>query len=129
MNLIKLAVDRARPDIHRLSVFSGSSFPSGHSTAAAATFAALAVIVSLGAFPANRALLMGSAVSIAVAVACSRVFLGVHWFSDVVAGLALGWSWFALCAVALGGRMVELGAPVEELAATHRASGASASAR
>ena len=86
MNLIKVAVDRARPDIHRLSVFSGSSFPSGHSTAAAATFAALAVIVSLGRSPRTRALLMGIAVSIAVAVACSRVLLGVHWFSDASPG-------------------------------------------
>jgi membrane-associated phospholipid phosphatase len=113
MNLIKLAVDRARPDLHRLSVFSGSSFPSGHSTAAAATFAALALIVSLKRSPRTRSALMGVAVSIAVAVGCSRVFLGVHWFSDVVAGLALGWSWFALCAVAFGGRMVELGGPIE----------------
>lgn len=113
MNLIKLAVDRARPDLHRLSVFSGSSFPSGHSTAAAATFAALALIVGLKRSPRTRAVLMGVAVSIGVAVACSRVFLGVHWFSDVVAGLALGWSWFALCAVAFGGRIVQLGAPVE----------------
>lgn len=113
MNLIKLAVDRARPDLHRLSVFSGSSFPSGHATAAAATFAALALIVSLKRSPRTRVVLMSAAVSIAVAVASSRVLLGVHWFSDVVAGLALGWSWFALCAVAFGGRMVELGAPIE----------------
>jgi undecaprenyl-diphosphatase len=113
MNLIKLAVGRARPDLQRLSVFSGSSFPSGHSTAAAATFAALALILGLKRSPRTRAILMGVAVSIAVAVGCSRMFLGVHWFSDVVAGLALGWSWFALCAVAFGGRMVELGAPIE----------------
>ena len=116
MNLIKLAVERARPDLHRLSVFSGSSFPSGHSTAAAATFAALAVVLGVGRSSNTRALLIGAAVSIAVAVACTRVLLGVHWFSDAIAGLALGWSWFAFCAVAFGGRMLDFGKPAEATA-------------
>jgi membrane-associated phospholipid phosphatase len=117
MNLIKFLVDRVRPDFHRLSVFSGSSFPSGHSTAAAATITALAVVVGLGRSPGARALLIGVAVAIAVAVGCSRVLLGVHWFSDVIAGLALGWSWFALCAVAFGGWMLNFGEPIETSAA------------
>jgi membrane-associated phospholipid phosphatase len=43
-------------------------------------------------------------VTIAIAVASSRVFLDVHWVSDVVAGLALSWAWFAFCAIAFGGR-------------------------
>jgi membrane-associated phospholipid phosphatase len=40
----------------------------------------------------------------------------VHWVSDVVAGLALGWGWFALCAIAFGGRLLRFGAPAEEAA-------------
>jgi membrane-associated phospholipid phosphatase len=115
-NLIKFAVERARPDIHRLSVFSGSSFPSGHSTAVAATFAALALILGRGKAPWVRAILAGLAVSIAVVVACSRVLLGVHWFSDVVAGLLLGWSWFAICSVAFGGRLLRFGEPAKAAA-------------
>jgi membrane-associated phospholipid phosphatase len=58
-------------------------------------------------------LLAGGAVAIAVAVAESRVLLGVHWLSDVIAGLAFGWAWFAICAIAFGGRFLTFGAPAE----------------
>lgn len=116
-NLIKTGVARARPDIHPLAGFSGASFPSGHATASAATFAAVALILGRGRSPTVRALLGGVAAGLAVGVACSRVFLGVHWVSDVVAGLALGWSWFAVCCLAFGGRILRFGAPAEIAAA------------
>jgi membrane-associated phospholipid phosphatase len=41
------------------------------------------------------------------------VLLGVHWFSDALAGLAIGWSWFGICAVAFGGRLLRFGAPAK----------------
>ena len=112
-NGIKAAVERVRPAIHPLAGFSGASFPSGHSTAAAATFAAVALVVGRGRSPRVRAALGGTAAGIAVAVGCSRMFLGVHWFSDVASGLALGWAWFAVCCVAFGGRILRFGVPVE----------------
>ena len=115
-NLVKVAVDRIRPDMPPLHVLSGPSFPSGHATAAAATWAAVALVLSRGASPRARAVLAGAAVTIAVAVACSRIFLGAHWLSDVVGGLLLGWAWFWLCAVAFGGRVLRPGAPVKEAA-------------
>ena len=52
-----------------------------------------------------------------MAVAASRVLLAVHWTSDVVAGLALGGAWFALCAVAVGGRLLRFGATAERVRA------------
>jgi ABC-type uncharacterized transport system permease subunit len=40
----------------------------------------------------------------------------MHWLTDVLGGLALGWGWFALCATAFGGWRLRLGAPVEQAA-------------
>jgi membrane-associated phospholipid phosphatase len=110
-NLIKLGVDRVRPGIDPLTLTSGSSFPSGHATAAAACYAAIALLAGRRRSPGTRSILAGAATAIAVAVATSRVLLGVHWLTDVLAGLALGWGWFALCSIAFGGRMLRFGNP------------------
>ena len=60
-----------------------------------------------------RAAITGGAVAIAVAVAASRVLLDVHWLTDVIGGLALGWAWFAICGIAFGGRLLRFGAGAE----------------
>jgi len=112
-NGIKWIVDRARPTISPLTGFAGTSFPSGHSVAAAATWACVAFLLGRRRSRHARAVLLGAAVAIAVAVAASRVALGVHWTTDVIAGLLLGWSWFAVCAIAFGGRVLHFGEPVE----------------
>jgi membrane-associated phospholipid phosphatase len=38
----------------------------------------------------------------------------VHWFTDVLAGLIFGWTWFAVCSIAFGGRLLHFGAPAEQ---------------
>ena len=112
---VKDAVDRARPTLNPIAATLGPSFPSGHSSTAASAYAALALVLSRGGGPRARALFAGAAAGIAVGVATSRVLLDVHWLSDVIAGLALGWGWFALCAIAFGGRMLRFGANAERL--------------
>ena len=110
-NLIKAAVDRARPTFNPAAATLGPSFPSGHSSQAAAFFAAAALLLARRRSRRTRSALVGFAVGLAVAVACSRVLLDFHWVSDVVAGLTLGWAWCAICAIAFGSRMLGLGAP------------------
>lgn len=129
-NTIKTAIDRARPELRPRADFSGTSFPSGHTTAAAATYLAVALVLGIASSPRARAALAGAAVAIGVAVGCTRVLLGVHWFSDVLAGLAIGWSWFGICGVAFGGRLLRFGAPADTaLTPTARADPISAGGR
>ena len=116
MNTVKEILDRVRPEFNPIAETLGPSFPSGHSGLAAAFYAAPRSCSPASGHPRTRALLAGGAVAIAVGVACSRVLLGVHWMSDVIAGLALGWAWFGICAIAFGGRFLVLGAPVEQAA-------------
>ncbi len=111
-NGIKYLVERARPDVNRLTGFAGSSFPSGHATAAAATLAAVALVMTRGRSRRTKMFAAGTAAGIASMVGATRVFLGVHWFTDVVAGLLLGWGWFALVSIAFGGRLLAFGQPV-----------------
>jgi undecaprenyl-diphosphatase len=124
---IKDLVDRVRPAVNPVAQSLGPSFPSGHTTGAAACYAAFALVLGRGRTRNTQAVLAGAAVCVAVAVAASRVLLGVHWLTDVIGGLALGWAWFALCSIAFGGRLLRLGAPIE--AATRVSEAAARSAR
>ncbi|MHB8642653.1 MAG: phosphatase PAP2 family protein [Gaiellaceae bacterium] len=100
----KALADRARPAFNPAAASLGPSFPSGHSANAAAFFAAAALVIVRSRGRTVSAVLAGLATAIAVAVAASRVLLDVHWLTDVAAGLAFGWAWFAVCAIAFGRR-------------------------
>jgi len=101
-DLVKLLTSRPRPTVEHLQAVTGSSFPSGHATQAAAFWLALALV--LRAPPASRWLALVArlaAVLLALGVAWSRVYLGVHYPSDVLAGLALGGCWAVFVTAAL----------------------------
>ena len=90
--LIKAIADRPRPDIvaHFDLVYS-SSFPSGHSTMAPVVYLTLAVILGAGEPRRDiRTLFFACAVVLVLAIGVSRVYLGVHWPTDVLAGWVLG---------------------------------------
>jgi membrane-associated phospholipid phosphatase len=114
---VKALVGRVRPALVTEAVKLGPSFPSGHSATAAAFYAAAALILGRTLPGRARHLIIAAAVAVTAAVAASRVLLDLHWLSDVVGGVALGWAWFALCAIAFGGRLLIPTAAVETAAA------------
>jgi membrane-associated phospholipid phosphatase len=116
-NLVKVLVDRDRPPVPHLASSSGFSFPSGHTAAAAATWAAVALVLGRGRPLWAKAWLGAGAALLTVVVAASRVLLGVHWLTDVIGGAALGFGWFVVCSVAFGGALLHFGAPAERVEA------------
>jgi membrane-associated phospholipid phosphatase len=116
-NTVKALVERERPPVPHLAASSGFSFPSGHAAAAAATWAAVVLVLGRGRPLRVKAWLAAGAAVIAAAVAGSRVLLGVHWLTDVIGGAALGFGWFVVCSVAFGGALLHFGAPAERVEA------------
>ncbi len=93
---VKLLVDRPRPPVEHLQTVSGPSFPSGHATQASAFWFSLTlVLAAAGLMPRATRLCAGLAVGVVLAVAASRVYLGVHYPADVIAGVLLGAAWAA----------------------------------
>jgi membrane-associated phospholipid phosphatase len=125
---VKNLADRVRPELNPIAETLGPSFPSGHSSWSAAFFAAAALLLCRGRVRPARAVIAGVAAGLAVMVAGSRVLLDVHWLTDVIAGLALGSAWFAICAIAFGGRLLRFGAAAEEAAQVAKGRGVGATA-
>ena len=88
---LKLIFQRPRPDLPHLVPAGGYSFPSGHATATAALFFTLALVYCRhSGSRSGRVLVLSIAALLALLVGISRVYLGVHYPSDVVAGWAAG---------------------------------------
>jgi undecaprenyl-diphosphatase len=95
--LIAVLVGRPRPPL-ALAVghFSGSAFPSGHATLGAAVFGMLAALVAAATVTwARKVAAWAAAVLLAVLVGATRLYLGAHWLTDVLAGWALGALWLS----------------------------------
>jgi undecaprenyl-diphosphatase len=101
--LLKLGYSRPRPEIaHGMREFT-ASFPSGHAMLSAITFLTLgALLARLAPNRRRKVYAMGVAILLTLMVGVSRIYLGVHFPSDVLAGWCLGAAWALLCsAVAL----------------------------
>jgi undecaprenyl-diphosphatase len=98
-NLLKLWFERARPDLvpHGAEVYT-ASFPSGHAMLSAVTYLTLgALLARFQTSPRLKAFFLSIAVILTLAVGASRVYLGVHWPTDVLAGWCIGAAWAAFC--------------------------------
>lgn len=96
--LLKRSFDRPRPDLvpHGV-VVSNASFPSGHSMMAAVVYLTLGILLARTQHGrAIRVYLIALSVVVTVLVGVSRVYLGVHWPTDVLAGWTLGAAWALL---------------------------------
>ena len=95
--LLKRGFDRPRPGLvaHLVEVGT-SSFPSGHAMLSAIGFLTLGALMAGGAERRReRGYILGAAIGLTLLVGASRVYLGVHWPSDVIAGYIMGTVWLA----------------------------------
>lgn len=96
---LKLGFDRPRPDLvpHGMAVHT-ASFPSGHSMLSAVVWLTLGVLLAqLHPRRAIKLYIIGWATAVTLLVGFSRVYLGVHWPTDVLAGWAMGAVWAMAC--------------------------------
>ena len=87
--VVKALVGRARPDLWPAQWYWGSSFPSGH-TLVVAAFATATALAAARMWPPARALAVATAIVWITLVAMSRLALGVHWPTDVLAAACIG---------------------------------------
>ena len=97
--LLKLGFDRPRPDLvaHGVEVWS-ASFPSGHALMSTATYLTLgALLARVQSKRRVKLYLIGLALLISLIVGMTRIYLGVHWPTDVLAGWSVGAAWALAC--------------------------------
>jgi undecaprenyl-diphosphatase len=97
--LLKLGFERPRPDLvpHGMRVYT-ASFPSGHAMLSAITYLTLGALLARVHKPRRvKIFFLSLAIFLTIIVGASRVYLGVHWPSDVLAGWCIGSAWAGLC--------------------------------
>lgn len=98
---LKLLFHRARPEITHLITVGGYSFPSGHAMVAASFYGMLGYLAWKGLRKKSKSrlawLIAGLTVVLVIAIGLSRIYLGVHYPSDVLAGFAAGGTWLTAC--------------------------------
>jgi undecaprenyl-diphosphatase len=99
-DVVKWLVGRPRPNFRPVIEATGWAFPSGHATAAAALCGALAYLLTRNRPWRDSVWIWTAALFVSLMVGLSRVYLGVHWPTDVLGGLLLGGFWTAVTATA-----------------------------
>jgi undecaprenyl-diphosphatase len=97
--ILKLVVARPRPDLvpHLVEV-SSASFPSGHAMLSAVVYLTLGALLSrVEGPPRVKIYVLSVAIALTLSIGLSRVYLGVHWPTDVLAGWCAGAAWAVLC--------------------------------
>ena len=96
---LKRAIQRPRPEHSSILSYQSWSFPSGHAMESLIAFGMLVyvVIVLVPAARSYRALIVLCATALILAIGFTRLYLGVHYFSDVVGGYAAGALWLSAC--------------------------------
>lgn len=102
--LLKLLFARERPElVHHLVEVTNASFPSGHAMNSAIVYLTLgALLARTEPSRAIRLYLIGLAIFLTLIIGFSRVYLGVHWPSDVAAGWSVGSAWAIICSLIAG---------------------------
>lgn len=99
LTVVKAVVGRARPpEAVRLMAETSASFPSGHTLGSTAVIGVVATMLAVSARRVcHRVMIAAAALVEVLAIGVSRLYLGVHWATDVLEGWLLGGAWLALC--------------------------------
>jgi len=99
---LKMGFNRPRPDLVAHIVETTSmSFPSGHAMLSAVTYLTLGALIARTQEKRSlRGYVLGAAILVTLLIGLSRIYLGVHWPTDVLAGWCLGAAWALICWVA-----------------------------
>ena len=95
---LKMLFDRPRPDVEAATRVFTASFPSGHATVSAVVYLTLGLL--LAEATTNRGLklyFIGLGIFMTLAVGLSRIYIGVHYPTDVIAGWSIGAAWSLVC--------------------------------
>jgi undecaprenyl-diphosphatase len=107
-NVLKLYFDRARPNVFEWQTHAASSsFPSGHAMSATVVYGTVAYLLArLQKHGWSRAITLVTAVVVIALICTTRLYLGVHYPSDVVGGIVVGLAWAAFCMATLEASIV-----------------------